>query len=275
MHRFFVPAAARTGRDVSLEREQAHQIARVLKLRVGEEIALVAPVTHTDAGATGGQASGQTGEGAVEWRVRLLAVEAKAVRGLVVAERAALAEPTCTVNLSAAILKGERFDWLIQKATELGVAVIRPLITTRTVRRTRADDTGAIERWRRIAAEAAEQSGRGAVPEILPPAPLRDMVASGRVLVAHEAVTGDAGTTLAAALPPDAAAVTLCIGPEGGFADEEVASLIERHGAAVVSLGPRVLRAETAAIAAVTLALAATGNLAPPAPRPWREIEEN
>lgn len=266
MHRFFVPATARAGQHVSLEREQAHQIARVLKLRAGEEIVLVA--SHS----TG--AGGQTDESAVEWRVRLDVVEAKAVRGVVTAERPAAPEPTCTVILSAAMLKGERFDWLIQKATELGVAVIQPLLTARTVRRTRADDTGAVERWRRIAVEAAEQSGRGAVPQVLLPVSLRDMIVSGRVLVAHAAVSGDAGQTLAATLPPNAAAVTLCVGPEGGFADEEVVTLVERHGAVAVSLGPRVLRAETAAVAAVTLALAATGNLAPPAPRPWMTLDD-
>lgn len=269
MHRFFVSAAARAGREVTLEREQAHQIARVLRLRVGEEIVLVAP----DMPQTGGQ----VGEGAVEWRVRLASVEAKAVRGVVVAARAALPEPACTTILAAAILKGERFDWLIQKATELGVAAIQPLLTARTIARKGEArlPTAATERWTRIAVEAAEQSGRGTVPEILPPVSLREMVASGRVLVAHEAVSGDAGLALAAALPPDAAAVTLCVGPEGGFADDEVSLLAERHGAAVVSLGPRVLRAETAAITAIALALAATGNLAPPMPRPWREIEGN
>ncbi len=273
MHRFFVSADARTGRDVSLEREQAHQIARVLKLRVGEEIVFVAP-DMLQMNGQGGQ-SGQTGVGAVEWRVRLVSVEAKAVRGVVVAERPALPEPTCTVVLAAAVLKGERFDWLIQKATELGVAAIQPLLTARTIARTGEArlPTAAVERWTRIAVEAAEQSGRGTVPEMLPPVPLRDMIVSGRVLVAHEAVSGDAGMALAAALPPDAAAVTLCIGPEGGFADDEVTALAGRHGAAVVSLGPRVLRAETAAMVAVTLALAATGNLAPPPERAWREIE--
>ena len=76
-------------------------------------------------------------------------------------------------------------------------------------------------------------------------------------------------------LPPDAASVTLCIGPEGGFADEEVSALAERHGAAVVSLGPRVLRAETAAMVAATLVLAATGNLAPPPARAWQDIEKD
>lgn len=249
MHRFFAPADIRTDATVVLGGPQAHQIARVLRLRAGEEIILVA----------------ETAGGAVEWRVRLDAVEAKAARGTVIAERPGARDATCAVTLCAAVLKGERFDWLLQKATEVGVAFIRPVVTERTIRRTRADDTSALERWRRIVTEAAEQSGRGRVPEIHPPVALRDVPLVGRAFVAHEAVQGQ---TLSRAVPADADTATLLIGPEGGFAEEEIRALIAR-GALPVSLGPTILRAETAAIIAVTLAHAATGDLEPPEPRAW------
>ncbi len=255
MHRFFVAADVRAGRDVLLTDEQAHQIARVLKLRTGEEIILVP--------------TGQPSAHAGEWLVRLRAVETRSVRGSIVAERAILPEPACAVMLCVAPLKGERFDWLVQKATEIGVATIQPALTARTVRRTRGEDSGALARWRRIATEAAEQSGRGIIPDIPAPTDLLAVTTRGRVLVAHEGVEGDAAHTPFTALSPDTAATTLFIGPEGGFAEDEVAAIIARYEAVAVSLGPRVLRAETAAITAVTLALAATGNLRPPVSRPW------
>lgn len=258
MHRFFIDAEARTGRDVLLVGEQAHQIARVLKLRIGEEVVLIA--------------TGQTGESAVECKVRLQSVEAKAVHGIVTAMRAVLPEAACAVMLCVAPLKGERFDWLIQKATELGVAAIQPVLTARTIRRTRGEDSGALTRWRRIATEAAEQSGRGIVPALLAPASLLTVAARGPVMIAHEGATArHTAPTLTAILAPDAIAVSLFIGPEGGFGEDEVAAVVAHYGAMVVSLGPRVLRAETAAIIAVTLALVATGGMQPPTLRLWVE----
>lgn len=260
MQRFFVTATIRTGRDVLITGDQAHQIARVLKLHAGEEIVLV-PV-------------GQTGDAAGEWRVRLDAVEPRAVHGVITAARATLPEPRCAVTLCVAPLKGERFDWLVQKATELGVTVIQPVLTARTVRRVRGEESGALARWRRIATEAAEQSGRGIVPKVQTPVPLLAVAASGRALIAHEGIEGNAALTPLTALGPDATAAILFIGPEGGFAADEVAVVQAHYGATVVSLGPRVLRAETAAITAVTLALAATGDLAPPAPRTWTALDD-
>ena len=162
MHRFFVPATVRTATAVTLTGGIAHQIARVLRLRANEEIILI----PTD------------GQDAVEWRVRLDTVEARLVSGAVIAERPGLPEPGCAVTLCAAVLKGERFDWLVQKATELGVATIQPVITAQTIRRVGPEDTKALERWRRIATEAAEQSGRSRVPMIGTPVSLADIASS-------------------------------------------------------------------------------------------------
>lgn len=252
MHRFFVYAASRSGNHVALPGDLAHQIARVLRLRASEEIVLI-PADAADA---------------VEWRVRLVSVEARAVRGVIVAERPALPEPTCAMTLCPALLKGERFDWLVQKATELGVAAIQPVITARTIRKIGADDARARERWRRIATEAAEQSGRGRVPEMREPVPLGALasVVSAPLVFAHETAVA---RMLAASLSAASGRVAVAIGPEGGFGDTEVARLAAEMGAIPVSLGPRVLRAETAGIAAVTLVMAITGNLAPPRERAW------
>lgn len=255
MHRFFVPADARSGREVALSGDIAHQIARVLRLRPGEDIALI----PTD------------GRDAVEWRVRLATVEARGVAGAVIAERPGLPEPTCAVTLCAALLKGERFDWLIQKATELGVAAVQPVITANTIRKIGPGDTAALARWRRIATEAAEQSERARAPVIGAPVPLAEFarVAPAPLVVAHETVTSG---TIADVIPADARALSIVIGPEGGLTEEEVAHLVTRDGAAPVSLGPRILRAETAAIAAVALAMAATRGLEPAPERAWNDL---
>jgi len=260
MHRFFVPSGMRAENSVVIEGDSAHQIARVLRLRAGEEIVLL-PADAADA---------------VEWRVRLVSVAASAVRGVVVAERVGLPEPTCAVTLCPALLKGERFDWLLQKATELGVAAIQPVTTAHTIRKIGPDDAHILERWRRIVTEAAEQSGRSRVPAIRGPVRLTDLadVVSMPVpvpipiIVAHESV---ATRALIGALPPGAHRVAVAIGPEGGFADDEVRRLVADAGAVAVSLGPRILRAETAAITAVTLVMATTNNIAPPQARAWHD----
>jgi 16S rRNA (uracil1498-N3)-methyltransferase len=257
MHRFFVPATVRTATAVTLTGGIAHQIARVLRLRANEEIILI----PTD------------GHNAVEWRVRLDRAEARLVSGAVIAERPGLPEPGCAMTLCAAVLKGERFDWLVQKATELGVATIQPVITAQTIRRVGPEDTKALERWRRIATEAAEQSGRSRVPMIGTPVSLSGIASSAPapLFVAHEAVRAE---TLIRAVPPNARALSVIIGPEGGLAESEVERLVQHDGAIAVSLGPRILRAETAAITAVTLALAATANMEPAWERAWQEIRD-
>ncbi|MHB8647246.1 MAG: RsmE family RNA methyltransferase [Thermomicrobiales bacterium] len=255
MHRFFIPPDSRAGNAVAISGDTAHQIARVLRLRANEEVVII-PATGADA---------------VEWRVRLVSVEARAVHGVIVAERPGLPEPTCAVTLCPALLKGERFDWLVQKATELGVAAIQPVVSAHTIRKIGADDGHALERWRRIATEAAEQSGRMRVPDIRGPVPLNRCADAAPVpiFVAHETV---AARTLKDAVPAGADRVTVVIGPEGGFSDDEIARLVADTSAVPVSLGPRVLRAETAAITAVTLVLAMTENLAPPLERAWRDM---
>ncbi|MGI8856791.1 MAG: RsmE family RNA methyltransferase [Thermomicrobiales bacterium] len=257
MHRFFVTADSRAADDVTLTGGIAHQIARVLRLRSNEEIVLIPT----------------NGEDAVEWRVRLGTVETRMVAGTVVAERPGLPEPRCAVTLCAAVLKGERFDWLVQKATELGVAVIKPVVTAHTIRRVGPDDTKALERWRRIATEAAEQSGRSRAPIIGAPVALMDIVGSvpAPLFVAHESVTT---ATFASIVPANADTLSVIVGPEGGLAESEVEHLVAKGGALQVSLGPRILRAETAAITAVTLVMAATENLAPARERAWHEIRD-
>jgi len=163
------------------------------------------------------------------------------------------------IVLALALSKGEKVDLVVQKATELGVARIVPWEAERSVVRLeggRAEERA--RRWRRIAEEAARQCGRADVPEVRAPASLAELVAElprGYLPVVFH---GDGGTSIAQ-LPPTIGVVAV-VGPEGGLAGAELGTL-ERAGAARASLGPRTLRAETAAIAAVALLQARYGDM--------------
>jgi 16S rRNA (uracil1498-N3)-methyltransferase len=238
-HRFFVAAEILREERVRVDGPVAEQVRRVLRLRVGEEIGLFC------------------GDG-WEYRVTLVAVGERQLDGKVTERWQPETEPRAAVWLGVAVLKGEKLEWVIQKGTELGLAGILLLQTARTIVTAGAERwEGRRERYRRIAIEAAEQCGRARVPTVDGPVRFAEALARAatfdRALLTHEesplplarawAGSGTGGPTL------------LFVGPEGGFTPEEVAAA-EAAGIPAVSLGPRVLRAETAALATVTLALA-------------------
>ncbi|MGZ8283466.1 MAG: 16S rRNA (uracil(1498)-N(3))-methyltransferase, partial [Allosphingosinicella sp.] len=162
-------------------------------------------------------------------------------------------EPVPDLWLLFAPIKRGRIDWLVEKATELGVARLAPVLTRRTI-----VDRLNLERLRAHSIEAAEQCDRTALPELAEPVRLDALLAAwpaGRTL--HFA-DESGGAPLAAAAAPAPAAIL--IGPEGGFTDAERAAIGALPAARPVSLGPRILRADTAAIAAVSLWMAAAGD---------------
>ena len=159
-------------------------------------------------------------------------------------------EPAVPVVLVCAFPRGSRGDWLVEKATELGAAALVPTAASRSVM---AAGEGRVARWRRIAIEAAEQCGRAVVP------PIGGKPPEGVALVAHPGAPTTVRAALAAA--PKPRTVVLHIGPEGGWSEAEVEAFAD-HGAVAVSLGPRLLRVETAALVALAQTLEATGGLA-------------
>ena len=169
------------------------------------------------------------------------------------------AEPALPVTLVMSIFKFDHMEWAIEKATELGVASLVPVIAHRTEKHLAQASMKRVERWRRIAHEASQQSRRSDVPLILDPVRLPDRVKSAsnqkRVVLAEQ----ERSTTLRAALEDimksagqDIPAIELAIGPEGGWTPDEEA-LFDAQGWQAVSLGPRILRAETAAITALAV----------------------
>lgn len=158
------------------------------------------------------------------------------------------AESPVSITLAQGIAKGDKMDFIIQKATELGVNKIIPLITERSQVR----HTAKIERWRKIALSAAAQSCRGKVPEINGPVSLGVFLESRHIgIIFYEE---DKGKHLKQTLKEfkDSKEITLLIGPEGGFSKEEVSTAVEK-GFLEASLGPRILRTETAAINAISI----------------------
>ena len=231
MHRFFVPPETLRADHVTLTGPQARQIATVLRLRPGDEIALVA-------------------DGA-EAVVILEAVRPTSVTAVVRERGFTPAEPTVALTLALPVLRGDHDEEVVEAVTQLGVSRIVPFTSARSVVRSLSDARRS--RWERIAREAAETARRGRVPSIDPAVSWSDLftILPAPVLVAWES---ERRARLRDALPKTARALSLVIGPEGGIADEEIALARER-GAITVSLGGRNLRSETAAIAAVALVM--------------------
>lgn len=230
MPRLFLPSVVEDGSPITLSGPEARYVLTVLRMRTGDELTLL-------------DGSG-TAYLAVIKSARQVSVS------LDVRERlGAVPEPPGGIVLLQGVLKGRKMDLVVQKATELGVKEIVPLITERSQLR----ETRKLERWRKIALEAARQSGRTAIPPVRAPVNIREFFRTGpgnlRGFIFWEEGGAPLGT---GGMPATGEEVFSAVGPEGGFSREEV-RLAGENGLKAATLGPLVLRAETAAIAAVTL----------------------
>ena len=165
------------------------------------------------------------------------------------------ASPPANLTLLLAIFKFDRMEWAIEKCTELGVSKIIPVIARRTDAHLASASAKRVERWRRIALQAAEQSRRVTAPEIADPTKLREVCqlpAESKIVLAETEEQNLLLDVLASADEP----LLLAIGPEGGWTEDEL-QLLQKEGWLSASLGPTILRAETAAIAATVLAISA------------------
>jgi 16S rRNA (uracil1498-N3)-methyltransferase len=247
-HRFFVPRDVFSGDQVRLEGDLAHRLSRVLRLEAGAFVVLL------------------DGTG-LEYKTRLDAVQPHRATGTVVGRRPGRPEPRVRLVLYQSLVKGERFDWVLEKGTELGVAAFVPLLSRRNVVRAAPARPARPERWRRVVREAAEQCGRSVLPDVLAPERLEQALADAadlRLLPWEGEEALGLGAALRRARPAleavERPTVAVLIGPEGGFADDEV-TLAREAGAQVVSLGRRILRSETAGIVAAAAILYELGEL--------------
>ena len=233
--RLFVPPPLAEGVALAVEGNQAHYLARVMRVAPGDAVILCDDVTG-------------------EWAARVVDADRRSVV-LEPVERLRMREAVPDFWLCPALLKKDRFDLVLEKATELGVAAIRPVVTRRCV----ADKLN-LDRARGITVEAAEQCARTALPELAEPATLdallRAWPADRALFFADEAGGAPAAAAFAASPGPAA----LLTGPEGGFDDAERAAIRAHPQAKAVSLGPRILRGETAAIGAVALWMGVRGD---------------
>ena len=217
---------------VELDASQANYLGNVMRLGVGAELLAFDGVSG-------------------EWLARIAEATKKRMT-LAIARKTREAETVPDVWLAFAPVKRAQTDWLVEKATELGAARLIPVMTQRTVA-----ERVKLERLESIAIEAAEQCGRTRVPEIVEPVQLRrfleDIDPARHLYFADEG----GGDPLASNVREGPAAIL--IGPEGGFTDEERA-LVRGSGASAVSLGPRILRAETAALASLAAYMALAGD---------------
>jgi len=242
MHRFFLEQELSIGKMSILDRHTTHQVQKVLRMRNGDRLILF------------------NGTG-TEWLAVVNSMDIGQVVVTLLEERLVLTEPVVKLRLCQGLLKSDRFEFVVQKATELGVHSIQPIVTRRSI----ADSPSKhkASRWSRIAKEAAELAGRVWVPHILPAKTLESAV-TGRngpsitlwegerkvsLQEAVENITGNLTTNL-----------SLFIGPEGGFEVDE-AEFMDTSGSALASFGKRILRADTAGIAAVALVMYEVGDL--------------
>ncbi len=161
-------------------------------------------------------------------------------------------EAALPVHLLLAVIKFDHYEWGLEKLTELGAARITPVIARRTEKHLAQAAAKRVERWRRIALESAKQSRRSDLPQVDDPLPLKQALAQVSAPVKLLLAETEQENSLAAALKDATGEIALAIGPEGGWAPEEMA-LFSETGWRHVTLGPRILRAETAAIAALSI----------------------
>ncbi len=236
--RFFCPALASAGEEMTLPAAAAHHADRVLRLRPGQHVLLF--------DGEGGEARAQILAFGRDSRVRI-DVLAQMDR-----------EPPLSITLVQALATGDKMDWIVQKAVELGVACFQPVSAERSVLRLDGERAAKrVEHWRQVAIAAAEQCGRNRLMRLEPLIGLPQWLAVSHGM-SRWMLDPQAGVRLSAK-PAPKAPVALLIGPEGGWAEGELMAL-QAAGCEEVSLGPRVLRTETAGVAAMAAMLALWGD---------------
>lgn len=240
--RLYIPDALIPGANLELDDERFRYAARVLRLRAGDELTVF--------NGSGGEFMAVIAE--VSRRTIVLSVGAHRERDV---------ESPLQVNLVQGVSRGERMDLVVQKATELGVQRVTPVLTERSVVRLEGDKSGKRrEHWEKVAQSACEQCGRNVVPVIDEPQPFASWLASAGASDAQRAVLRPGGEQTLAGLNCQAKRWQLLIGPEGGLAKAELEHAKEA-GFVPCALGPRVLRTETAALAALVILQDRFGDL--------------
>jgi 16S rRNA (uracil1498-N3)-methyltransferase len=230
MQRYFVEPHLFSEHEVTITGDDVHHIVHVMRSQIGQEIIVC---------------DGQ-GRAAV---ARLAQFSAKEVKAEIVQPLEQQSELPVRVTIAQGLPKGDKMEWILQKGTELGAFAFFPFSSERTIVKLDRNKEGKkLERWGKIVKEAAEQSHRSVLPQILPPLSYKQAIAAAgkytRCVIAYEKEQGSTLHHVLAALSPGDSLLVF-IGPEGGFTADEVA-LAEAAGILPVTFGPRILRTETA-----------------------------
>lgn len=241
MHRFFLPPECFGHDGITLPLEVVHQIIRVLRLKTGDRI-----IALDNSG--------------FEYEAELISLEKDTASAAVIQKRRGKGEPEIEVTLYQSLLKADKFEFVLQKCVELGVSTFVPVLSERSV--AGKPSANRLERWRKIIKEAAEQSGRSCLPDLMPTATFVEACsnASDPGIMLWE---GEISTGLSQVLSQNkfrgTSHLSIFIGPEGSFSPNEI-DLAKKMGLVTVSLGQRILRAETAGMAAVSVIIYALGG---------------
>lgn len=226
---------------IRISGNDAHHIGKALRMRIGEELTVC-------------DQNGTDYVGVIE------SISPQEVILKITSSTPTVAEPSIAITLYQGLPKSDKMDWIVQKSVELGVSRIVPVVTSRSISRTDSDKGDKKrDRWQKIAAEAAGQSGRGRIPVVSSPLTWKQMmqeIPRDNALIFYEG----GGKPLTSLITPDMTELAIIVGPEGGFAPEEVAAL-QDIGVVSATLGKRILRCETAPIAALSAILCLSGNM--------------
>ena len=238
--RFYFPDALALGARVPLPKDAAHHAARVLRMSEGDAVSLFNGDNHL-------------------YRARILRIEKQDIVVLVESRMALSCESALSILLVQGISSGERMDYTLQKAVELGVAAIQPIQAERSVvKLTGERREKRMQHWQNVVTAACEQCGRNKIPEVKPVSGLMDWL-GGQGSEGQCILLAPAAEMRLRELAQPTGAMTLAVGPEGGFSDTEQTALLH-YGFTPVRLGPRVLRTETAALAALASMQALWGD---------------
>lgn len=239
MPRFFVPGVS--GETALVTGQDAVHIRKALRMKPGENLTLC------------------DGQG-TDYFCEITDCREEAVLLKVLYHTPTACEPDTAVTLYQGLPKGEKMEWILQKSVELGITAVVPVVTARSIVRLKpGEGEKKRDRWQKIAAEAAGQSGRGIIPQVH--SPLSFPQALERLKKENTVVFYEGGgQPLSALIDRETRALSIVVGPEGGFESSEIQALREK-GARVATLGKRILRCETAPLAALAVIMQLTGNL--------------
>jgi 16S rRNA (uracil1498-N3)-methyltransferase len=237
--RTYVDAPLAVGATVTLSESATAHLVRVLRLGLGEACTVF------------------NGEGA-DYDGHLVSINKRGAEVELMARREVDVESPLRITLVQGVARGEKMDWVLQKATELGVTAITPVLTERTEVKLDAERSEKrMQHWRGVIAAACEQCGRSRLPTLVAPVALRDWLVTGPATGWYLNPKGEHSLR---DLPTDAQAMTLVIGPEGGLSERDL-GMLRASGFTGLRLGPRILRTETAGLAAIAAVQALRGDL--------------